>query len=62
MAAMIAELTQAAERLDADDAVRAVVLAADGAVFCAGGDLGCLLNLAGRARRESIDIEVRHVA
>lgn len=39
-AAMIAELTQAAERLDADDAVRVVVLAADGAVFCAGGDLG----------------------
>ncbi len=33
-----------------------------GAGILAGGDLGCLLNLAGRARRESIDIEVRHVA
>ena len=28
----------------------------------AGGDLGCLLNIAGRARRLGKDIEVRHVA
>ena len=33
-----------------------------GAGILTGGDLGCLLNLAGRARRESVDIEVRHVA
>ena len=33
-----------------------------GAGILAGGDLGCLLNLAGRARRQSIDIDVRHVA
>ena len=39
-AAMIAELTQAAKRLGGDDAVRVVILAAEGAVFCAGGDLG----------------------
>lgn len=38
-AQMIAELTQAAATLGADDAVRVVVLAADGASFCAGGDL-----------------------
>jgi L-lactate dehydrogenase complex protein LldE len=36
--------------------------AATGAKILAGGDLGCLLNLAGRARREGVDIEVRHVA
>jgi L-lactate dehydrogenase complex protein LldE len=35
---------------------------ASGAQVLAGGDLGCLLNIAGRARRQGIDIEVRHVA
>ncbi|HKL55783.1 MAG: crotonase/enoyl-CoA hydratase family protein [Roseovarius sp.] len=39
-ARMIAELTQAAIDLGADEAVRAVVLAAKGKTFCAGGDLG----------------------
>ncbi|WP_420859521.1 crotonase/enoyl-CoA hydratase family protein [Marivivens marinus] len=39
-AQMIEELTQAAKRLGADPAVRVVVLAAEGASFCAGGDLG----------------------
>lgn len=39
-ARMIAELTGAAARLGADPAVRAVVLAAAGESFCAGGDLG----------------------
>ncbi|QIE44116.1 crotonase/enoyl-CoA hydratase family protein [Pseudohalocynthiibacter aestuariivivens] len=39
-AQMIAELTQAAGALGGDDAVRAVVLAAKGRTFCAGGDLG----------------------
>lgn len=38
-ATMIAELTDAAARLGDDDAVRAVVLSANGKVFCAGGDL-----------------------
>ena len=38
-AQMIAELTDAAAALGADPAVRVVVLAADGASFCAGGDL-----------------------
>ena len=35
---------------------------ASGASILTGGDLGCLLNIAGRAQREGIDIEVRHVA
>lgn len=39
-AQMIAELTEAAEHLGADTAVRVVILAADGDSFCAGGDLG----------------------
>ena len=39
-ARMIAELTQAAQALGADPAVRVVVLAAMGDSFCAGGDLG----------------------
>ncbi len=26
-----------------------------------GGDLGCLLNIAGRASREGVALEVRHV-
>lgn len=37
---MIAELTQAAQQLGNDDTLRAVVLAARGKTFCAGGDLG----------------------
>ena len=36
---MMEELTQAAARLGADPAVRVVVLAGEGASFCAGGDL-----------------------
>ncbi|WP_306116625.1 MULTISPECIES: crotonase/enoyl-CoA hydratase family protein [unclassified Roseovarius] len=39
-AQMIADLTAAAARLADDDAVRVVVLSAQGKSFCAGGDLG----------------------
>ncbi len=39
-AQMIRELTQAAAQLGASPEVRVVVLAAEGASFCAGGDLG----------------------
>ena len=35
---------------------------ATGAGILAGGDLGCLLNIAGRARRQGAEIEVRHIA
>ncbi len=33
-----------------------------GATVLTGGDLGCLLALAGRAHREGVDLEVRHIA
>ncbi|MDO5643028.1 MAG: crotonase/enoyl-CoA hydratase family protein, partial [Paracoccus sp. (in: a-proteobacteria)] len=39
-ARMLEELTEAAGLLGHDDAVRVVVLAAEGPTFCAGGDLG----------------------
>ena len=39
-AQMLAELTQAARDLGADDVVRVVVLRGAGKSFCAGGDLG----------------------
>lgn len=39
-APMIAELTEAALSLGADEAVRAVILTGEGRSFCAGGDLG----------------------
>lgn len=35
---------------------------ATGASMLVGGDLGCLLHLAGRARRKGIDLEIRHAA
>ncbi len=35
---------------------------ATGAKILAGGDMGCLLSIAGRARRQGVEIEVRHVA
>ena len=35
---------------------------ATGADILTGGDLGCLLNLAGKARRDGKDIEIRHIA
>jgi len=36
--------------------------AATKAKILTGGDLGCLLNIAGRAKRSGEDIEVRHIA
>ncbi|WDD91475.1 enoyl-CoA hydratase/isomerase family protein [Burkholderia sp. FERM BP-3421] len=44
---MIAELTAAFGELDANDAVRVVVLAAQGPAFCAGADLNWMKKMAG---------------
>jgi methylglutaconyl-CoA hydratase len=50
----IAELTQAFRALDADASVRAVVLAARGAAFCAGADLNWMKKMAGYSREENL--------
>jgi methylglutaconyl-CoA hydratase len=60
-AAMIAELTDAARVLAADEAVRAVVLSAEGKTFCAGGDLGWMRAQAGADRAGKI-AEARKLA
>jgi methylglutaconyl-CoA hydratase len=49
-AGMIAELSLAAQALEADEAVRVVVLSGEGKTFCAGGDLGWMRDQAGRDR------------
>jgi len=50
---MIAELTQALRTLDADDAVRAVVLAGQGKAFCAGADLHWMKRMAAAGVEEN---------
>ena len=52
---LIAELTATFAALDADDGVRAVVLAGAGKSFCAGADLNWMKKMAAlrRARRTS---------
>ncbi len=37
-------------------------IAATGADTLLAGDLGCLLNMAGRLKREDVPVQVRHVA
>ncbi|MFP3711899.1 enoyl-CoA hydratase-related protein, partial [Paraburkholderia sp. SIMBA_009] len=49
----IAELTTAFEWLDAHAGVRAVVLAAEGAAFCAGADLNWMKKMAGYSDAEN---------
>jgi methylglutaconyl-CoA hydratase len=50
---MIAEMTQALAALDADPAVRAVVLAGHGPAFCAGADLNWMKRMAGYGFEEN---------
>jgi methylglutaconyl-CoA hydratase len=45
--AMIAELTTALKALEADDAIRAVVIAGAGTAFCAGADLNWMKRMSG---------------
>lgn len=49
-ARMIAELNEVAHGLGEDESVRAVVLAAEGKSFCAGGDLGWMQEQAAKDR------------
>jgi methylglutaconyl-CoA hydratase len=53
-ARMIAELTDAATKLAADTAIRAVILTGAGASFCAGGDLGWMRDQQTATRDERI--------
>jgi methylglutaconyl-CoA hydratase len=51
---LIAELTEVLNVLDADDAVRAVVLAGNGKSFCAGADLNWMKKMAGYGPAENL--------
>ncbi len=51
---LIAELTRALESLDADTAVRAVVLHGHGRSFCAGADLNWMKRMAGYGHAENL--------
>ena len=52
--ALIAALTKALCALDADDRVRAVVLAGNGAAFCAGADLNWMKRMAGYGYEQNL--------
>lgn len=50
----IAELTQVFRALDADDSIRAIVLAANGPAFCAGADLNWMKKMADYTHEENL--------
>jgi methylglutaconyl-CoA hydratase len=52
--ALIAALTRALRELDADDQVRAVVLAGNGPAFCAGADLNWMKRMAGYTYEQNL--------
>ena len=52
--ALIAELTKTFRQLDADRAVRAVVLAGNGPAFCAGADLNWMKRMSGYSYDENV--------
>jgi methylglutaconyl-CoA hydratase len=52
--ALIAALTRALRTLDADDKVRAVVLAGNGPAFCAGADLNWMKRMAGYTYEQNL--------
>src|SRR5471032_3297581 len=52
--ALIANLTKALKKLDADDSVRAVVLMGAGPAFCAGADLNWMKRMAGYSLEENL--------
>jgi methylglutaconyl-CoA hydratase len=52
--ALIAELTRVLRELDADDKVRAVVLAGNGPAFCAGADLNWMKRMAGYTYEQNL--------
>ncbi|MCM2355807.1 MAG: enoyl-CoA hydratase/isomerase family protein [Arenimonas sp.] len=59
---LIAELTDALRGLDADPAVRAVVLTGEGSTFSAGADLGWMRRMAAASEQENRDDSLRLAA
>lgn len=57
--ALIAELTAALETVDADPAVRAVVLSGEGATFSAGADLNWMRGMAAASEAENLADSLR---
>lgn len=57
--ALIAELTDALHGLDADPAVRAVVLTGEGSTFSAGADLGWMRRMAQASEEENLQDSLR---
>ena len=53
--ALIAALASVLRELDADDAVRAVVLAGNGPAFCAGADLNWMKRMAGYGYQQNLE-------
>lgn len=51
---MIAELTQAFQAADADESIRAVVLAGRGPAFCAGADLNWMKKMSGYGLKQNL--------
>jgi len=51
---LIADLTRALRKLDADDGVRVVVLAGAGPAFCAGADLNWMKRMAGYSYEQNL--------
>ena len=56
---LIAALTQALEQVDADPAVRAVVLSGNGSCFSAGADLNWMRSMAGASEQQNRDDSLR---
>lgn len=57
--ALIAELTAALEAVDADPAVRAVVVTGDGATFSAGADLNWMRGMAAASEADNLEDSLR---
>jgi methylglutaconyl-CoA hydratase len=59
--AMVAELTQAFQMLGAREGIRAIVLAANGPAFCAGGDLAWMKSMAAFDHAQNL-VDARNLA
>lgn len=57
--ALIAELTETLEAIDADDGVRAVVLTGEGATFSAGADLNWMRGMAAASEQDNREDSLR---